>query len=327
MIKLKKTYPLSAFLLLTTALIAAFMPQTAWADYKQAVAYYNQGRYALAIQELKSDLDRNPDWEFGYRLLGLCYLNLKNNALSVDALKKAVQLKSTAFSTYYGLGQAYFNMQKYDNCISILNQGESFVVKEKEADKGNFYNLRASAYFRMNRFAEAVNDLTSALRSGQGDWTDYFMLGVSYFKLDRQDEAIQALEKSLSMKAGQNTAIEFLAKAYLKKGCAALSAKQLVLAVHCLLKAKELDPKNGYIYYNLAEAYLFQKNYMEAEKALNQALNLLPKNPDVLGRMGLIYEKQKKWDMALNAYKKAEEITPSKFYKEAIDRIEELKKR
>jgi len=47
------------------------------ADYKQAVAYYMQGRYDKAIQELKPDLDQNPDWEIGHRLVGLCYLNLK----------------------------------------------------------------------------------------------------------------------------------------------------------------------------------------------------------------------------------------------------------
>ena len=104
--------------------------QPATADYKQAVAFYNQGQFDKAILELKSDLDRNPDWEFGHRLLGLSYLGLKNNALAVSALSRAVQLKSAVFSTYYGLGQAYFNMQKYDNCIATLNQGEPFAARE-----------------------------------------------------------------------------------------------------------------------------------------------------------------------------------------------------
>src|SRR5262245_3009256 len=41
------------------------------ADYKQAVTLYNQGQFDRAIQELKPDLDKNPDWEFGHRLVGL----------------------------------------------------------------------------------------------------------------------------------------------------------------------------------------------------------------------------------------------------------------
>ena len=117
-----------------------------------------------------------------------------------------------------------------------------------------------------------------------------------------------------------------LGKAYLKKGVASLSGKQYAAALQDLLKAKDYDPKNGYIYYNLAEIYLFQKKYPDAEKALNQAVELIPKSSDVYGRMGLVYENQKKWDLALNAYKKADEINPSKSTKEAIARVSENKK-
>jgi hypothetical protein len=41
----------------------------------------------------------------------------------------------------------------------------------------------------------------------------------------------------------------------------------------------------------------------------------------------LVYEKQKKWDLSLNAYQKADEINPLPSLKEAIKRVTELKKR
>jgi tetratricopeptide (TPR) repeat protein len=104
------------------------------ADYKQAVAFYMQGRYDKAIQEIKPDLDQNPDWEFGHRLAGLSYLKLKNNALAIASLSRAMALKSKSFSTYLGLGQAYFNMQRYENCVETLNQGEPLAAAEKESD-------------------------------------------------------------------------------------------------------------------------------------------------------------------------------------------------
>jgi tetratricopeptide (TPR) repeat protein len=153
------------------------------------------------------------------------------------------------------------------------------------------------------------------------------MLGIAYFKLNRLDEAIQSLEKSLSMKPGENATAEVLAKAYFKKGVSALSGKQYGLAVQSLLKARDYDPKNGYIHFNLAEAYLFDKKYPDAEKALLQAADLMPKSRDVFERMGLVYEKQKKWDLALSAYQKAEGIGSSKATKEAIARVTENKKK
>jgi tetratricopeptide (TPR) repeat protein len=303
--------------------IAALPIQQAHADYKQAVVYYNQGRYDKAIQELKPDLDQNPDWEFGHRLLGLCYLNLDNNALAVSSLSRAAQLKSTAFSTYYGLGQAYFNMQKYDNCISALNRGEPLADKEKdpEKEKAKLYKLRGSAYYRMGQYDKAADDLTNALRLNQSDWADFSMLGISYFKLNRTDEAIQALEKALAMNPGQTTTMDVLGDIYLRKGTSALSGKQYTAAVQSLLKAKEYAPKNGYIYYNLAEAYLFEKKYSDAEKALIQSADLMPRSPDVYQRMGLVYEMQKNWKLALNAYEKADAINPSISIKNAIERV------
>ncbi len=320
---------LASWVLLLPAIGSLFVPG-ALADYKQAAAYYMQGKYEKAIQELKPDLEQNPDWEFGHRLVGLCYLNLKNNALAISSLSRAVQLKSTTWATYFGLGQAYFNMQKYDNCIQSLEQGEPFIAKEKdkEAEKAkyNLYHLRGSAYFRQDKFNEAMADLTSAIRIQPIEWTDFSQLGICYYSLNRPDEAIQALEKAAALKPGQPVIAEFLAKANVKKGIASLSAKQYSQAVEYLKKARDLDPKSGVAFYNLGEAYLFMKNYVEAEKAMNQALELMPKSPDVYVRLGLIYEKQKKWDAALTSYQKASEMNPSQGIKDAIARVMEEKK-
>jgi len=298
------------------------------ADYKQAVAYYNQQQYAKAIQELKPDLDQNSEWEFGHRLLGLCYLNLGNNALAISSLTRAIQLKSSVFSTYFGLGQAYYNLKKYENSISAFNQAELLASKEKdpEKEKAKLFRIRGTAYYIIGKYNDAVSDLTSAIRTNPSEWSDYTNLGISYFKLNRIDEAIQTLEKTLSMKPGQGTIIPLLGNAYLKKGVDALKEKKYTLALQFLVKGRDYDPNNGYIYYNLAEAYLFGKKYADAEKVLNRAVELMPKRMDVYERMGLVYEKQKKWDLALAAYKKAEEISPTKVIKDSITRVNENRK-
>lgn len=309
--------------LLGFAMAIIWLAQPVKADYKQAVAFYNQGKFDKAIQELKGDLEKNPEWEPGHRLLGLSYLGLKNNALAINSLKRAAELKSPVFSTYLGLGKAYFYMKNYDACISALNQGES---QAKDVDKAALCKWRGSAYFKSGRYNEAANDLTNALRSNQSDWGDFFMLGTAYYKLDRTDEAIQALEKALSMKPGENSITDPLGNLYLKKATAAISAKQYPTAMQALNKAREYDPQNAYVYYNLSEVYLFEKKYPDAEKAITQAVSLMPKRPDFYAHLGFVYEKQKKWDQALDAYKKADQMTSSKEIKEAIKRVTENKK-
>jgi tetratricopeptide (TPR) repeat protein len=319
----------TAICALIIAIAAGLAVPSATADYKQAVVLYNRGQYDKAIQELKPDLDDSPEWEAGHRLLGLCYLNLKNNALAVSAFTRAVQLKSTAIATYIGLGRAFFNMQKYDNCIQALNQGEPLLANLKtdvERQRYDLYHLRGSAYLAAMKPQDAANDLTSALRTGLSDWSDYSELGDAYYRLGRLDEAIMALQKALSIKPGQSAVTDLLGNIFFKKGVQALQAKQYPQALDALQKARDYDPKNGYVFYNLAETYLFQKNYVEAEKALNEALALLPRSQEALQRLGFVYEKEKKWDQSLAAYKKANEINPSPALKEAMDRVLEAKK-
>ena len=165
-------------------------------------------------------------------------------------------LKSKAFSTYLGLGQAYFNMQRYESCIDALNQGEQFLATEKEPEKEKYklLQLRGYAYYQLQKFNEAVNDLQAAIRISSAEWADYSQLGIAFYNLKRDDEAIQALLKALAMKPGHTVTAEYLAKAYFRKGVAALSAKQYDQALDFLRKARDYNPKDGFVYYNMAEA-------------------------------------------------------------------------
>jgi tetratricopeptide (TPR) repeat protein len=320
-----RRYPKLALPALLLIAFTGFVPLL-WGDYKQAVAYYNRGQFDKAIQELKPDLDANPDWEFGHRLVGLSYLQLKNNALAVSSLTRAIELKSTAFSAYYGLAQAYVNMQKYDQAVQILLRGESYLPKDDAKERYKFYHLRGTAYFKEQKYAESISDMSAALRISGDDWTNFYELGFSYFQTGRYDEAIQALQRASALKPGEKGNTELLEKAYFKKGLSALANKQYADALSQFKNARDISPRDGYIHYNMAEAYLFLKNYAEAEKALGQALEIMPKSVEAYLRLGLVYEKQKKWDASISAYQKANDLSPSPAIKEAIARVTDNKK-
>jgi tetratricopeptide (TPR) repeat protein len=343
---------------LTVTACAVLMVLPAGADWMQAVAFYKQGQYEKAIQELKPDLDKNPDWESGHRLAGLCYLALKNNALAITELTRAVQLQSKAFTTYQALAQAYFNTDRLDNCIQTLGQGDQFA--KEPSDLYALRHMRGAAYYRLQKYDQAVEDLTAAIRIKATDWVDYSQLGVAYYNLDRYEDATQALQKALTLKPGDNATTQFLGKTFFKQGVTALTEKQYSQAADFFRKAATYNPSDGYAYYNAGEAYLFLNNYAEAEKAYNQAQVLLPRNATIFQRLGFLYEKQKKWDQAekaynqsltllprtaeiyerlgiifeeqkkwdkaLSAYQKANEIKPSQAMKDAIARVTEMKK-
>ena len=295
----------------------------AMADYKQAVAYYTQGDFNKAIQELKEDIVDSPDWEFGHRLVGLCYLNIGNYALAVSSLQRAVELKSTAFATYYGLGQAYFNMKRYNDAIAALDRSEPFAAREEKPDveKAKINTLRGTIYYITDRFSEAVTELQGAIRVDSSDWELFFMTGASYFNTNRDDDAIKALEKAAELKPDEKSVSDILGKAYFRKGVQALSSGRYNEAIRDLGRARTIDPDSGYINYNLGEAYVFEKRYAEAERELVVANAKIPDNAGILTRLGFAYERQDKNDLALKTYRRAYDLSPSPELKEAIDRV------
>jgi tetratricopeptide (TPR) repeat protein len=349
---------LAGLLILFLAIVLPAPFAIAAGDYQQAVTYYSQGKYAEAIKELTPVMEKNRDWEPGHRILGLCYLGIKDYKMAESSFLRAQDLKSDAYQTYFGLGQARFYQKKYESAIPAFDKAEQ--LSSPANVKAAIYEMRGTASFEIKKYTDAINDLAKSVQADSSDAATVTRLGYSYFNLNRIDDAIPALEKALSLKPGDpginetlgnaylkknriddaipalekalslkpgNSEItERLGKAYLKKGGAALSNKHYPEAAQLLLKAKGYIPKEGYVYYNLGEAYKFQQNYTEAEKELNQALAIMPQSVDVYRDLGYVYEMQKKWDTALNAYKKAEEISPIKWVQDAIKRVTESKK-
>jgi tetratricopeptide (TPR) repeat protein len=290
---------------LTALFLAAIivLSPCASADPKKAATLYQQGKYSEAMNELRPDYDKNPDWEFGHRLMGLCYLGLNSNKLALQELSRAVELKSEAFATYYGLAEANYKLKKFDDGISALDKAEQ---RAAEAEKAKVYKFRGSIYYEMKKYNEALNDLTKV----QPDFKIYNILGDCYFKLNRINDGVQALEKALAMKDDASIR-DALKKVYFKQGTDALRKNDWETAIKDLLKAHDYDKKDGSIFFYLGEAYLQQKppKYKEAEEALTQAAALMPKPADALQRLGIIYENTNRPDRALEVYKKMDPST------------------
>jgi tetratricopeptide (TPR) repeat protein len=312
---------------LITVLVAAFfsMSTVGMADYKQAVIYYTRGQCDKVIQEVKPDLEADPKWELGHRLLGLCYKKTKKYDLAVAELTRAIELKSPAFSTYMGLGEIYWEQNKFDKTAEILGVGEKYLKPSDEEQvkdiRYRLYHLRGSAHYRQKKYADAVRDLTQALRLNSNDAADFSQLGISYYHLGKYEDAIAALGKATSIKAGDRTSTEFLARCYQKRGETSLKNKQYKQAVEDLNKALGFNSTDGSIHYNLGLAYLLMNNYDAAESALMKAAELLPNNADTFQQLGYIYEKKKQYNKALDAYKKAYGLKKDPQVKAGIERV------
>jgi tetratricopeptide (TPR) repeat protein len=95
-----------------------------------------------------------------------------------------------------------------------------------------------------------------------------------------------------------------------ESGRAALTANNVPLAIQLLKRASEVDPKNKYVWYLLASAYIVTRQDDDAIAALNKQIEINPYDEYAYNALGRAYWQERKYDDAVTAFHKQIEISP-----------------
>lgn len=319
-----------------TLALVVLLGSAALADFTKGMSLFQQGRFREALVEFQGVVAEFPDYADGYKLIGLCYMQLKEYDKSVEPLKKALDLKQKEQkedpAAQRALGRAYYYQQDFKNALPFLRDASE-------------------------KFAAAAK--TDAEKRGVA--ADYYYLGIAQYRMDNMDESIKALQKSADLDPTDPSSVEFMCDLYLVKaqntkndmyyldairtgeqlvkvrddaasaqrlGAAYVGAKQYEKAVPFLKRAAEANETNGPIWYNYGLSLSRTQKWSEAVPALTKASELLPNSPAVLAELGFVYESTKKFNEALSAYEKAYAATGSADVniKAAIDRVKPFAK-
>ncbi|NJO29870.1 MAG: tetratricopeptide repeat protein [Richelia sp. SL_2_1] len=179
--------------------------------------------------------------------------------------------------------------------------------------------------------------LTTDVSKGNATASQWIERGNQLWRLARYQEAVTAFDEAIDLKPA------FVYLAYYGKGLALGSSGEVPEAIEALKsatklkpdfvaawqllstayrefqqpekglvaieKAIQLQPKNPNLYNEKQELLKNLKRYAEAEAAINKAIDLNPRTAFYNNR-GLIYKEQKKWELTLANFNKAIEINP-----------------
>ena len=125
--------------------------------------------------------------------------------------------------------------------------------------------------------------------------------GTSYERLGDWKKAEKDLMGSLKILPDQAHVLNYLAYSWVDKGI------NLDRGLEMLIKANKIRKQDGYIIDSLGWAYYAKKNYIEAEKHLQKAVELLPTDPiindhyaDVLWMLNKNIQARYVWNYVLN---------------------------
>jgi len=219
---------------------------------------------------------------------------LTNNALLAENYyyQGKYNLSKNIYEELKSIGPAYsWYSSKSISTILLEQKGKKYSIKKLEKDFKSISNPNFDRYYEMANFykdnqyyeksiiyyslaLEKINSknlLVSKILDRRG---------TSYERLGDWENAEKDLIESLRIKPDNAHVMNYLAYSWIDKGI------NLDKGLKMLIEANSIKKDDGYIIDSLGWAYYAKKDFVEAEKFLQRAVELLPRDPIINDHYG-----------------------------------------
>ncbi len=175
-----------------------------WAGYGWLGSFYShQAKYADAAREFSHAIALAPDDPHGYRMLGGVYIFMGEYAKAIEVLQHAIALFPTP-EAYSNLGIAYFNLRRFDDSVTALEQ--ACTADTKDYDPCG--NLARAYYWSPSRRNQALKMYDRAIRMAEEnlrvnprDGDTLASMADYYAMLGDRPQALKYLQEALNLHA------------------------------------------------------------------------------------------------------------------------------
>ena len=157
--------------------------------------------------------------------------------------------------------------------------------------------------FNTDDFEKLQNEINKVLTNFPNGSTSWLLLGMFYNKINNLDKAEESLTKALEIDSNYPEVNRIYADTLRKKG-------QLEKSIIFANKAKDLAPNSVNILDTLGTCLASNKQYKEAEKYYDLALNINGQNPIVLNNLANCIRNTGEYERSIKYLEKALDISP-----------------
>ncbi|HQR33240.1 MAG TPA: tetratricopeptide repeat protein [Blastocatellia bacterium] len=329
-------------------------------DWERAVSLYKQGQFREAIAEFQAVLAEYPDHPDSWKYVGLSYYQLKDYAAAIAPLEKALELKRKDNrldpDLFRALGQSHLALNQFDKALPYLD-----TLTKSQANVAVNFHLLGVVYSNLNRPEEAAEAFRKASKLDPKDGDSFYFLAVQQFRTGKLTDTVATLRAGLVAQPQNAEMLGLLAETLLRYaaaetderkagtlydeatrvamtlknvkddaaaaellGRAYLATKRYQQAETMLSKAVEgTKTPSATLYFNLGFALAQNKSWPRAAEMFANADKLNPKDANTLYYLGFVYENQRRYPQALEAYTKAYEASgrSNADIKASVDRV------
>ena len=219
---------------------------------------------------------------------------LTNKALMAENLyyKKKYKLSKNIYESLKPIGPTYlWYASKSIAKILLKEKGKEYSIRNLEKEFNSISNPTFENYYELANFykdyeyyKKSIKYYSLALEEIN---YDHFLVskildrrGTSYERLGDWENAEKDLMESLNILPDQPHVMNYLAYSWIDKGI------NLDKGLEMLIQANKMREEDGYIIDSVGWAYYAKKNYVEAEKFLRRAVQLIPADPIINDHYG-----------------------------------------
>ncbi|OKY74704.1 MAG: hypothetical protein BM485_12760 [Desulfobulbaceae bacterium DB1] len=229
------------------------------------VSFAQMNLYKKAIPLFQQVLGHDPLNFMALFNLGFAYLACHQEGPALESFEQALTLDDTNFDLLLQLGKLYCKVGRYGEAVKVLGKGEQVgPVGTRDISHGAVYRFLGEARKGLGENVQAMISLQKAVRHNPRDAAALSMLGELYCREKQGGE----------------------------------------IALSLCRQAVELDGADWRHWSRLGFVLLALERDDEALRALRKGLALSGRNPELLCRLALLYEKRGKTGLAEKMYKK-----------------------
>ncbi|MGA9641169.1 MAG: tetratricopeptide repeat protein [Terriglobales bacterium] len=260
---------------------------------------HSQDAYKQAVGMFEQAIDKDPNFALAYTGLADSSLHMFSETKesiwaqkATLAAQQAQRLSSNLPEVHLSLGSVYSFTGKNTEAIAELKKALELAPNSDEA-----YRNLGDAYSRIGQSGDAIAAYQKAVAANTYNWANHIALGKAYLDLGDSAKALPEFQKVTEIAPDNSIGFLDLGSLYLRDGKWSESIPQFQ-------KALALSP-DADTYSNIGTAYFFLKNYDQATKMYEKAVEMTPNDEVLLGNLGDSYRWSGHSDQAATAYGKA----------------------
>ena len=298
-------------------------------ELTSAKLYIQQKNWDKALETLQTEVQKNPQSDEGYYLMGTVYSELEETDKMIEAFDKSLAI-STKYETSINEYRTFQWANNFNRGVNLFTRGKKAAETDSDSSKMYFdmavdaynkaillepdsaetYRNLAFAYLTIGKAEESIEPLKQLIEL-EGAEEGYQYLGEVYYTLGANmmnnygntnstvdstlgmeylDKSMTTLQEGLE-KFPENSDMQVaLTSAY-------IAADKIDVALTSAEKLVEKDPLNKTYRYNYGVLLLNVEKYPEAETQLKKAIEIDPDYENAIYNIGVTYVK---WGTYLN---------------------------